>query len=136
MKLTLHWNNGLIYHEEMPVGDFMNDEIQSNEYKLNKCRLQFESIDVSKKQVAIMDENRNRLGMIYKSRWSKSAKIKLNDEDEYELRPAGLLSSRWKLFAKNNELIEFTKRIFRKGEINYIFQDELLILAGLYVLND
>ncbi|MEQ8927438.1 MAG: hypothetical protein RLO81_16575 [Fulvivirga sp.] len=49
---------------------------------------------MSNNQVAIMDENRNRLGMIYKSRWSKSATIKLNNQGEYELKPTGFLSTR------------------------------------------
>lgn len=136
MKSKLHWSDGLIFHNDRPIGDFVKNKTLSCEYQLNKKRLQFEQIDLSRKRVAILDKNGNRLGMIYRSRWSKSAKIELMDNSQFELKPAGLLSSKWKLCANDNELIEYDKSIFKKGEINYLFKDELLILAGLYVITD
>ena len=136
MRSKLSWKNGVIFFKEKPIGDFVKDKMLSCQYKLNEMMLCFEEQDLYKRQIAIMDSDRKRVGMINRSRWTKRAKITLVDNREFELKPRSLLSNKYRLYADQNVLMEFNKGMFKKGEINYIFQDETLILAGLYVLTD
>lgn len=136
MNSKLNWKKGIIYLNDQPIGDFVRDKVLTCQYKLNESMLNFEELDLYKRQIAIMDSDRNRLGIIRKKRWSKKAKITLTDDREFELKPVNFWSKKWKLYADQNELMVFNKGIFNKGEVNYIFQDEVLILSGLYVVNN
>ena len=136
MRSTLYWSDGLIFSNETPIGDFISSKMLTCEYKLNENRIQFEQLDLNNRRIAILDQDRKRLGMIYKSKWSKSAKIELIDNSEFELKSNGILSNTWKIKANDNDLIEYKKGLLSKGKISFVFPNETLILAGLYILND
>jgi len=61
-------------------------------------------------------------------------KIQLVNGNEYALKKKGFFGGKWILTIEENQIMDFQFSM-NKGMVNYLFEDEVLILSGFFVIN-
>ena len=134
MSKTIVWRKGILYSSNSPIGRRVKINDDSVAYSMNGVDVEFLDKGFMTKRAVIKGADNHSIGEIIKKKWSKRARITFKNGNEYLLKKTGLFSRKWKMTAGRNPIMDFHFSL-TKGEINYLFEDEILILSGLYVIN-
>jgi hypothetical protein len=141
MKTILNWKKGIfkstyeIYSENILVGRLKDKSwTQSADGEINGKKYSFKTKGFFKQETQITDsENNTIVGKITYNSWKTRAKIELNDI-VIHWKYSNFWNTKWSLYNSENNLVNF-QGSSSKGTIEYDENNDLLVLAGLYITN-
>lgn len=141
MKTNYSWTKGLfsnlysIYSNGALVGNLKDKSFsQTAQGKVNGKEYIFKTKGFLKQYTEIIDSSENRIiGEITYNNWKTKATISLNNKT-INWKYDNAWNTKWSLFDSTGVLMNFSGSS-SKGQINSNVDDELLILAGLFVTN-
>lgn len=141
MQSTLQWKKGLfkctfqLFAGGFPVGQLKDSEFSRTAYgQLNHTEIAFQRCEGLHSKVNMLDTlSHQTIGKITFNPWYPKATIHLGKQKAY-WSFSNLRETRWKITDSEGVIVAY-KGWSGKGEMTILEQDELLILAGLYISN-
>lgn len=141
MKTSYSWTKGFfsnlysIYYNGGLIGNLKDKSFsQTAQGEVNGKEYIFKTKGFLKQHTEIIDSSENRIiGEITYNSWMTKAKITLKDKT-INWKYDNAWNTKWSLFDSAGILMNFSGSS-SKGQINANVDDELLILAGLFVTN-
>lgn len=141
MQSTLHWKKGLfgctfrLFAEGYEIGQLKDSEFSRKAYgRLNQREVTFQRCENLHTKIKIQNtQNGQDLGLITFNPWYPKATIHLGRQKAYWTF-SNLWETRWKITDEDGVMVAY-KGWSGKGEMTILEQDDLLVLAGLYISN-
>lgn len=141
MQNTLSWKKGLfkctfqLFAGGYPVGQLKDSEFSRTAHgRLNNKEVAFRRCEGWRTKVEILDKkDTSRIGQISFNPWYPKATIHLGNQEVY-WSFSNLWETRWKITDSEGLIVTY-KGWSGKGEMTIMEQDDLLVLAGLYISN-
>lgn len=141
MHNTLHWKKGLfnctfeLLAGGYPVGQLKDSEFSRKAYgQLNNKEITFQRCEGLHTKINISETDTGRkLGIITFNPWYPKATIHLGSQEVYWTF-SNIWETRWKITDEEGVIVAY-KGWQGKGEMTILEQDDLLVLAGLYISN-
>jgi hypothetical protein len=141
MKSILTWKKGIFKNTfEIYSSDSLIGTLKENSWKqtatgeLNGTKISFRTKGFFTPETEISDSERNNpIGKITYNTWKTKATIEYNNKSA-EWKYDNFLNTKWSLSNSEGVMLQYNGS-FSKGEIEVFKQDEILLLAGLFITN-
>ncbi len=139
--MKINWKKGLfsskyeLFSQNKKIGE-LNEEMFSRTAigKLNNSRVKFRKKGVFSSETEITDLNLNsNIGQIKFNAWGNKAEINLNGK-KLGWKSDSFWGKKWSVLENGQPIVKYDSSTF-KGEIDSKINDEVLLLAGLFVFN-